>query len=102
MLELHLECYSVKSITNTPEIPYSSHYLLCLVITFFSKDNKTKILVSAREVMAERVSKRKKLWLKSKALRKMIETEKENDKSCKNIIKMLLKSKEKNSTVIKI
>ena len=30
----------------------------------------------------------------------MVETEKENNKSCKNIIKMLLKSKEKNSNTL--
>ena len=34
------------------------------------------------------------------SLKKMVETEKENNKSCKNIIKMLLKSKEKNSNTL--
>ena len=70
--------------------------------------NKTKTLVSAREVMAERVKKKKKLRLKSKAQRKsskktiiffkyliydMVETKKENDKSGTNIIKTYIKAR---------
>ena len=42
----------------------------------------------------------KKAMTLKQSLKQMVETEKENNKSFKNIIKMLLKSKEKNSNTL--